>query len=109
MSITVNCSNRAFGYRIEYGDRAVTISSDTRFSENLMRFASGTDLPIHQLAAVRAELMKSPIFKVILDHHTKPDEAGVVFTRVKPKLAVHYHFVLLGTPKVPPMTDQEVV
>ena len=53
--------------------------------------------------------MASPVFKAILDHHTKPEEAGVVFTRAKPKLAVYYHFVLLGTPKVPPVTEKEVV
>ena len=49
------------------------------------------------------------MFKVILDHHTKPEEAGVVFTRTKPKLAVYYHFVLLGSPTVPPITEKEVV
>lgn len=99
----------AFGYRIEYGGRAVTISGDTRFSENLISHAAGTDLLIHQVAAVREELMASPVFKMILDHHTKPDEAGTVFSRVKPRLAVYYHFVLLGTPKVPPVTEEEVV
>ena len=46
---------------------------------------------------------------MILDHHTKPEEAGTVFSRTKPKLAVYYHFVLLGSPKVPPITEKEVV
>ena len=99
----------AFGFRIDHGGRSVTISGDTRFNENLIKHASGTDLLIHQVAAVREELMASPVFKAILDHHTKPEEAGVVFTRAKPKLAVYYHFVLLGTPKVPPVTEKEVV
>jgi len=99
----------AFGYRIDHAGRSVTISGDTRFNENLIKHATGTDLLIHQVAAVREELLASPVFKVILDHHTKPDEAGVVFTRAKPKLAVYYHFVLLGTPKVPPVTEKEVV
>lgn len=99
----------AFGFRVEYGGRSVTISGDTRFSENLIQYASGTDLLIHQVAAVREELLASPVFKGILAHHTKPDEAGTVFTRVKPKLAVFYHLSLLGTPKVPSVTEQEVV
>jgi ribonuclease Z len=99
----------AFGFRIDYAGRSVTVSGDTRFSENLIRHASGSDLLIHQVAAVRAELLESPVFKVILDHHTKPEEAGTVFSRVKPKLAVYYHFVLLGTPKVPAVTEDEVV
>lgn len=99
----------AFGFRVDHGGRSVTISGDTRFSENLIKHAAGTDLLIHQVAAVREELLKSPVFKVILDHHTKPDEAGTVFTRVKPKLAVYYHFVLLGTAAVPAVTEKDVV
>jgi ribonuclease Z len=99
----------AFGFRIDYGGRSAVVSGDTRFSENLIRYATGTDLLIHQVAAVRPELLASPVFQVILAHHTKPEEAGVVFARTKPRLAVFYHFVLLGTPQVPPMTEQEVV
>ena len=99
----------AFGYRIDYGGRSVTISGDTKFNENLIKHASGTDLLIHQVAAAREALLQSPVFKVILDHHTKPEEAGVVFTRTKPKLAVYYHFVLLGSPTVPAITEKEVM
>jgi ribonuclease Z len=64
---------------------------------------------IHQVAAARDELLKMPVFKVILAHHTQPHEAGTVFTRVNPKLAVYYHFVLLGTPSIPPVTEEEVL
>jgi ribonuclease Z len=98
----------AFGFRVDFAGRSVTISGDTRFSENLIKHAQGTNLLIHQVAAVNEELLKSPAFKAILDHHTKPDEAGVVFTRVKPMLAVYYHFVLLGTPAIPALTEKDV-
>ena len=98
----------AFGFRIDYGGRSVVLSGDTRFSENLIRHATGTDLLIHSVAAVRPELLASPVFRAILAHHTKPEEAGVVFTRTKPKLAVFSHFTLLGTPNVPAVTEQEV-
>ncbi len=99
----------AFGFRVDYGERSAVVSGDTRFSENLIKYATGVDLLIHQVAAVRPELLSSPVFQVILAHHTKPEEAGVVFGRTKPKLAVFYHFSLLGTPQVKPMTVQEVV
>jgi ribonuclease Z len=82
----------AFGFRVDYAGRSVTISGDTRFSENLIDKAMGTDLLIHQVAAVREALLASPLFKVILSHHTRPEEAATVFTRVKPKLTVFYHF-----------------
>lgn len=98
----------AYGYRVDYAGRSVTVSGDTRFSENLIKHARGTDLLIHQVAAASEELLKIPAFKVILAHHTQPDEAGTVFTRVKPRLAVYYHFVLLGTPKIPAVTEKEV-
>ena len=99
----------AFGYRVDYGGRSVVVSGDTRFSENLIKHATGTDLLIHQVAAMRPELLNLPAFKAILAHHTKPEEAGIVFARTRPKLAVFYHFSLLGTPQIKPMTEQEVV
>ena len=69
----------------------------------------GTDLLIHQVAAVREALLVFPVFKVILSHHTRPEEAGTLFTRVKPRLAVFYHFVLLSTPAIPAVTEKEVL
>ena len=99
----------AFGFRVDHAGRSVTISGDTRFSENLIQHAKGTDLLIHQVAAVRDELLKNPVFQVILAHHTKPEEAGTLFSRVKPRLAVFYHFVLLGAPGVPPVTEVDVL
>ena len=99
----------AVGFRVDYAGRSVTVSGDTRFSENLIKHAAGTELLIHQVAAVRDELLKNPVFQVILAHHTKPDEAGTLFTRVKPKLAVYYHFVLLSSIGVPAVTEKEVV
>jgi ribonuclease Z len=61
------------------------------------------------VAAVQEALLASPVFKVILSHHTRPEEAGTVFNRVKPKLAVYYHFVLLGTPAIPAVTEKQVL
>jgi len=54
-------------------------------------------------------LQASIIVRAILAHHTKPEEAGVVFTRSKPKLAVFYHIVLQGTPQFPAPTEDDVV
>jgi len=99
----------AFGFRIDYGGRSVVISGDTKFDENLIKHATGVDLLIHQVAAARPELLKIPVFKVIMAHHTSPEEAGTVFSRTKPKLAVYYHFVLLGTPKIKPLKEQDIV
>ncbi len=111
-SIEVNHGEKvkpAFGYRIDFDGRSVVISGDTKFNENLIKHAAGADLLIHQVAAMRPELLKIPVFKVIMAHHTSPEEAGIVFARAKPKLAVYYHFVIYGNPKIPPYNEQDVI
>ena len=34
--------------------------------------------------------------KPVADHHTSPEQAGAVFSRVKPKLAAYSHVLRLG-------------
>ncbi len=85
------------GYRIDYGARSVTISGDTKLDENLIKHATGSDLLIHEVFAMSAQLAKLPQMKPVADHHTSPEEAGIVFSRTKPKLAVYSHVILLET------------
>ena len=92
----------AFGYRIDYGGHSVVISGDTRPTENLVRFAKGTDVLIHEVAMASPELMKSSdSVRRIIGHHTIPQEAGKIFSRVKPKLAVYSHIVLFTKDGLP--------
>lgn len=98
-----------FGYRVDYDGRSVVISGDTKFSENLIKYATGTDLLIHQAAMAKDELLeKSVAFRYIIDHHTKPEEVGTVFARTKPKMAALYHIVLLTDGKIPAPTEADV-
>ncbi len=100
----------AFGFRVDYDGRSAAISGDTRFSENLIRHATGVDLLVHQVAAAREELVqKSEGVRKVLAHHTKPHEAGIVFSRAKPRLAVYYHFVFQGSPEIPAPTEKDVL
>jgi ribonuclease Z len=94
----------ALGYRIDYGGKSVVISGDTRPNENLVRYASNADVIIHEVIAARPELLaKSADARRIVGLHTLPEDAGRIFERVKPKLAVYYHVVLLTTdPSIPP-------
>lgn len=86
----------ALGFRIDYGGHSVILSGDTRYSENLVRFAKGADVIIHEVAAANKESMQtSPLINQILGFHTSPEDAGKVFELVKPKLAVYSHIVLL--------------
>jgi ribonuclease Z len=85
----------AYGYRIEYAGRAVTISGDTKYDENVVKYGTGVDLLIHEVASARPELIeKSIAVQRILAHHTTPAQAGRVFAQAKPKLAAYTHIVL---------------
>jgi len=96
----------AFGYRIDHRGRSVVLSGDTRISENLIRHAQGVDLLVHEVAApetfqragARPERAKS-----VIEHHVTPEQAGEVFTRTKPRLAVYSHICL------PTATEQDLV
>jgi ribonuclease Z len=101
----------AYGYRIDYSDHSVVISGDTRFSENLIRAAKGADVLIHEVAMAREELLvRSEAARRIVGHHTSPEEAAIVFSKVKPRLAVYSHIVLLTTDsKIEPPTMSDLI
>jgi ribonuclease Z len=87
----------AFGYRIDYGGHSVVLSGDTRYSENLIRSAKGVDVLVHEVVAAdlqRAQFSSTPEWaEAIIAHHTTPERAGELFTRVRPKLAVYSHII----------------
>ncbi|MEO6050158.1 MAG: MBL fold metallo-hydrolase [Pyrinomonadaceae bacterium] len=90
----------AFGYRIDYAGRSVVLSGDTRFSENLIKYAKGVELLVHEVAspeALKRSEASEEQAKSIIAHHTTPEQAGEVFARVKPKLAVYSHVGPLAT------------
>lgn len=92
----------SYGYRVDYDGRAVVISGDTKFDRNLIKAAKGADLIVHEVALASEELLaSSEQFQRIVAHHTTPEEAGIVFAEVKPKLAVYTHFVILSGPTIP--------
>lgn len=87
----------AFGYRIDYDGRSVVLSGDTRYTENLVNNAKGADLIIHSVASIAPKLLKkSKIMRIILAHHSEPEDTARVFNTIKPKLAVYSHVVLYG-------------
>jgi ribonuclease Z len=86
----------AFGYRVDYGGRSVVLSGDTRVSQNLIRHAPSVDLLVHEVASPESfqragthpERAKS-----VIEHHVTPEQAGEVFAKTKPRLAVYSHIV----------------
>lgn len=87
----------AFGYRIDYGDHSVVLSGDTRYSDNLIQFSKDADLLVHEVVAA-AEFEAIPGYppariQEIQSHHTTPEQAGKVFSQVRPRLAIYSHIV----------------
>jgi len=99
----------AYGYRIEYGGRAVVISGDTRYNDNVVKYGAGADLLIHEVAIVRPELASVPHIQRIMAHHTTAREAGSIFERAQPKLAAFTHIVFLASDQIPPATVDELI
>ena len=95
----------AFGYRIDYQGHSVVISGDTKPSDSLVKFSQHVDVLIHELGQSKQDPRLTgppdeliPNLRItrrqartIVDHHTDAAEAGQVFERVQPKLAVFSH------------------
>jgi ribonuclease Z len=99
----------AYGYRVDYDGRSVLLSGDTNFNENVIKHGEGIDLLIHEVFAINPELLKVAAFQKILSIHTTPSQAGTVFARIHPKLAVYTHIAQFGTPAAPAPSTTDIV
>jgi len=96
----------AFGYRVDYRGHSVVLSGDTKPSDNLVKFSQGVDLLLHEVGGSKqdprlvgpsGELLPNygitrGQLRSINDHHTDGLEAGQIFQRAQPKLAVFTHY-----------------
>jgi ribonuclease Z len=88
----------AFGYRIAAGGRSVVVSGDMRFDERFVDHARGADVVITEVIspeveARRAQVRDPKALERILARHISPEQAGTLFSRIKPRLAVFTHIV----------------
>jgi ribonuclease Z len=82
---------------VDYRGCSAVFSGDTTFNENLIHHAKGTDLLVHEVTAAAGNAVENAAQrKRIASNHTTPQQAGKVFTRVAPKLAVYNHLLLFG-------------
>lgn len=97
--------DHALAYRIEYGGRSVTISGDTKYSEDLVAFAKDTDVLVHEALnpemigkigialGRRGNTAGAKIMADIPEYHTSPDEAARVAQASGAKALILYHLV----------------
>lgn len=96
----------AFGFRVEYKERSVVISGDTRRCENIARQASGADLLIHEafnknlvrrMVAVFSDSKNKSMLSMkkmavqVQKYHTSPVEAAEMAARANVKKLVFTH------------------
>lgn len=86
----------ALGYKIEFEGRSVVLSGDTRFNENVIKYGAGVDVLIHEVVHGMLDGMERKNLERITNNHTLPEQAGTVFARTRPRLAVFNHILLLG-------------
>lgn len=91
----------AYGYKIEYQSHKVVLSGDTKYARSVEEQATGADLLIHEVATLGPDAEKVlaafPAYRAIMDHHISPQEAGKLFSKALPQLAVRSHIVLPST------------
>lgn len=95
----------AFGYRIDYKDRAISISGDTIYQPGFVAASQGVDLMLHEalskdmVRVIGAKLgargldHQAAIFEDILDYHTDPEEAAQAAQEAGVEHLVYYHIV----------------
>lgn len=95
----------AFGYRIDYKGRSVTISGDTVYSPNLVAAAKGSDVLFHEalnkkmIAAMGAKLAErgqartAQIMTDIQNYHASPEDAARSAREAGVEALVLYHLV----------------
>lgn len=77
--------------------RSVVLSGDTSVSPNFLEAAAGTQLFVHEIFQASDALLKdNPLMARVKTFHVDASEAGSVFHRVRPKLAVYSHIILIG-------------
>ena len=86
----------AFGYRIDYQRRSAVLSGDTTFNENLIAHSRNVDLLVHEVTHGMGEGLERANLERIRRNHTTPEDAGTVFARTRPRLAVYNHILLFG-------------
>lgn len=95
----------SFAYRFEHQGKAIVISGDTSYSENLVRLAQGADVLVHEIMhtpsldqLLATEPNATRLKEHLLASHSTAEQVGRVATEAKVKKLVLSHFVPGGYP-----------
>ena len=88
----------AYGYRFDAGQHSIVITGDTRPNPNLIRYANGADILVHE-AYVRSDAQTGASDEKrwsIYDYHSSAKEAGEDAEKAKAKILVLTHLIPAG-------------
>jgi ribonuclease Z len=88
--------NPAFGYRIDAGKHSVVITGDTRPNQNLVRFATGADILVHEAYVRKNAVADNDPRWSIYKYHSSAREAGEMAAKSKVKVLVLTHLMPLS-------------
>lgn len=87
----------ALGYRVDFGGRSVVLSGDMRYDERLVDAAKGADVVVLEVMSPEVEARRGQVdpaaMASVLRRHVSPDQAGTLFAKIAPRLAVYSHIV----------------
>ncbi len=94
----------AFGFRFTAKDKVIVISGDTRPCENLVKYAKGADILIHEVYSYAGWEKKDEFWKKYhASNHTSTYELGEIAAKTKPGKLVLTHLLFWGA------TEQEMI
>ena len=97
----------SFALRFEWQDRSVVLSGDTAYMPEMIEFANGVDLLVHEamlIAGIDEIVRRHPnsddkLRQHLLRSHTTAEEVGRIATAAKVKKLALNHFVPDGFPQ----------
>ncbi len=95
---------QCFGYKFTTDDKVIVISGDTKPSENLVKYANGADILVHEVYSYHGWSQKTEFWqKYHLANHTSSYELAKLADKIKPGLIILYHTLYWGS------TDEEIL
>ncbi len=86
----------AYGYRVDYSAYSAVFSGDMRYDERIIEHAKGVDVLVMEVISAEVEMRRAQVqgplaVEKVIAHHISEEQAGSIFARVEPRLAVYSH------------------
>ncbi len=85
----------AYGFRVDWRGRSIVLSGDTTYCDSIIRYATGADLLINEIAGASAAVTdESSHIKKIVKSHTSPEELAAMCAIARPRFTMLNHLSL---------------